>query len=96
MAGMLAQQFALATPSRLVIVSSTSRAPPEAGIIWEGRIPVARAQGMAAHVEPTLARWFTAPYREAHPKVMDRIGTLIAQHRWRGSPAGMRRSTVST
>ena len=32
---------------------------------------------MAAHVQPTLERWFTAPWRAAHPEVMERIGTLI-------------------
>lgn len=81
MGGMLAQHFALAAPQRLdrlAIVSSTSRTPPEGRALWDERIAVARSQGMQAHVESTLARWFTAPYRAAHPEVMARIGTLIA------------------
>jgi 3-oxoadipate enol-lactonase len=81
MGGMLGQHFALAAPERLdrlVLVSTASRTPPEAGAVWDERIAVARNQGMRAHVEPTLARWFTVPYREAHPEVMKRIGTLIA------------------
>ncbi len=81
MGGMLGQHFALAAPERLdrlAIVSSTSRIPPEAGALWAERVAVARAQGMQAHVEATLARWFTAPYRQSHPEVMARIGTLIA------------------
>lgn len=81
MGGMLGQHFALAAPQRLdklVLVSTTSRMPPEARTLWDERIATARTQGMTAHVESTLARWFTAPYRAAHPEVMARIGALIA------------------
>lgn len=81
MGGMLGQHFALAHPewlNRLAIVSSTSRIPPEARTLWDERIAVARRQGMQAHVESTLARWFTAPYRQAHPEIDARIGALIA------------------
>ncbi|MBS3935778.1 MAG: 3-oxoadipate enol-lactonase [Sulfuritalea sp.] len=81
MGGMLGQHFALNHPERidkLVIVSSTSRVPPEGRGLWDERIAVARAQGMQAHVESTLARWFTAPWRAAHPEVMARIGALVA------------------
>lgn len=81
MGGMIGQHFALAHPQRLerlVIASSTSRVPPEAGAVWEERIAVARKDGCAALVEGTLGRWFTPPYRAAHPEVMARIGALIA------------------
>lgn len=81
MGGMLGQHFALSHPERLdhlALVSTTSRIPPEAGALWDERIAVARAQGMQAHVESTLARWFTTPYRAAHPEVMARIGALVA------------------
>lgn len=81
MGGMLGQHFALNHPDRLdklVIVSSTSRVPPEGRGLWDERIAVARAQGMRAHVEATLARWFTAPWRAAHPEMMARIGALVA------------------
>ncbi|MCX8086362.1 MAG: alpha/beta fold hydrolase [Rhodocyclaceae bacterium] len=81
MGGMLGQYFALtqsARLERLVLVSTASRTPPEAQPLWDERIRIARAQGMAAHVEATLGRWFTAPYRAAHPEVMARIGALIA------------------
>jgi 3-oxoadipate enol-lactonase len=80
MGGMIAQHFALAHPGRLdklVIASSSSRTPPEARALWDERIAVARGQGMKAHVEATLGRWFTALYRAAHPEVMARIGALI-------------------
>jgi 3-oxoadipate enol-lactonase len=81
MGGMLGQHFALMAPARLdrlALVSTTSRVPPEGRTLWDERIASARAQGMQAHVEATLARWFTAPYRQSHPEVMARIGTLIA------------------
>lgn len=81
MGGMLGQQFALTHPERLdklVLVSTSSRTPPQARPLWDERIAVARSQGMQAHVEATLARWFTAPYRETHAEVMDRIGAMIA------------------
>jgi 3-oxoadipate enol-lactonase len=80
MGGMLGQHFVLAHHDRLdrlAIVSSTSHVPPEAHSLWDERIAIARAQGMLAHVESTLARWFTAPYRQSHPAVMARIGALI-------------------
>ena len=38
---------------------------------------MAREKGMEALVESTLARWFTEPYRKAHPDVMARIGDDI-------------------
>lgn len=81
MGGMLGQHFALAHPDRLdrlAIVSSTSHVPLEARALWDERIALARTQGMQAHVESTLGRWFTAPYRSAHPEVMARIGALVA------------------
>lgn len=81
MGGMLGQHFALAHPERLdrlALVSTTSRIPPEARALWDERVAVARRDGMQAHVESTLARWFAAPYRTAHPEVMARIGALIA------------------
>ncbi|MCX8018036.1 MAG: alpha/beta fold hydrolase, partial [Rhodocyclaceae bacterium] len=81
MGGMLGQYFALEHPQRLdrlVLVSTTSRVPPDARPLWDERIALAREQGMTAHVEGTLCRWFTAPYRAAHPEVMAKIGALIA------------------
>lgn len=81
MGGMLGQHFARAHPDRidrLVLVSTTSRVPPEAGPLWDERIAVARERGMQAHVAATLERWFTAPYRAAHPEVMAKIGAMVA------------------
>ena len=81
MGGMIGQHLALAVPQRvdkLVIASSTSRIPPEAGPLWDERIALVRAQGCAAMVDTTLGRWFTPGFRVARPDAMQRIGKLIA------------------
>lgn len=80
MGGMIGQHLALKAPDRidrLVLADTTSRMPAEARPLWAERIRIAEEKGMAAHVQPTLERWFTAPWRAAHPDVMETIGTLI-------------------
>ena len=80
MGGMIGQHLALKAPGRidrLVLADTTSRMPAEAAPLWAERIRIAQEQGMGAHVQPTLARWFTAPWRAAHPEVMEAIGALI-------------------
>lgn len=84
MGGMIGQHLTLKAPGRidrLVLADTTSRMPPEAAPLWAERIRIAGEQGMAPLVQPTLERWFTAPWRAAHPEVMARIGGLI-----RGTP----------
>ncbi len=61
----------------MVLADTTSRMPAEAAPLWAERIRIATEQGMAPLVQPTLERWFTAPYRAAHPEVMANIGALI-------------------
>jgi 3-oxoadipate enol-lactonase len=45
--------------------------------MWGERIQTARTKGMDPLVDGTLARWFTDPYRAAHPEVMAKIGAVI-------------------
>jgi len=81
MGGMIGQTFALKYPgvfASLTLADTTSRIPPEAGPVWQERIRTAEAKGMQPLVEPTLARWFTDPFRKAHPEAMQRVGKLIA------------------
>jgi len=81
MGGMIGQTAALKYPgifSSLTLADTTSRMPAEVGPVWRERIRTAETQGMHPLVEPTLARWFTEPYRKAHPETMQRIGRLIA------------------
>lgn len=80
MGGMITQHVALTAPERidrLVLVSTTSGYPPEARAMWGDRIAAVRANGMEPLVAPTLERWFTPAWRQAHPDVMTRIGALI-------------------
>ena len=80
MGGMIAQHLALAAPGRidhLVLADTTSRYSAAAAALWQERIKLVREKGMAVLEAGTLERWFTAPYRAAHPEVMARIGALI-------------------
>ena len=80
MGGMIGQTYALKYPNTfatLVLADTTSRMPAEARPTWQDRIRTAEAKGMQPLVEPTLARWFTEPYRKAQPQTMQRIGNLI-------------------
>ncbi len=45
--------------------------------VWVERCAIARADGIASLVEPTLARWFTADFAVAHPDEVDAIRRII-------------------
>jgi 3-oxoadipate enol-lactonase len=80
MGGMIGQAFALEYPAffqSMVLADTTSRRPPNAEQMWGERVKIAREQGMEGVREGTLGRWFTEPYRQAHPEVMARIGRDI-------------------
>jgi 3-oxoadipate enol-lactonase len=80
MGGMIGQTYALKYPgtfATLVLADTTSRMPADALPTWQDRIRSAETKGMQPLVEPTLARWFTEPYRKAQPQTMQRIGNLI-------------------
>jgi len=78
--GMIGQALALAAPQRLeklVLADTVCRYPPEAQAAWPERIRQIESTGLGPLVAPTLERWFTAPYRAAHPEVVARIGAII-------------------
>lgn len=78
--GMIGQTFALKYPGvlkSLVLADTTSRRAPDAAQLWGERIRIAREQGMAPLVEPTLARWFTDGFRKSAPPVVARIADGI-------------------
>jgi len=80
MGGMIGETYALKYPGvfrSMVLADTTSRRPPNAAQMWGDRIRMAREKGMDALVEGTLGRWFTEPYRQAHPEIMERIGNDI-------------------
>ncbi len=80
MGGMIGMTFALAHPGRfrsLVLCDTSSRVPPEAAPVWEGRIKTAAEQGMEPLVEPTLQRWFTESFYKSDKAMMKRVGQMI-------------------
>jgi 3-oxoadipate enol-lactonase len=80
MGGMIGQIMALKYPQLLqsvVLCDTMSRVPTEAKPLWDDRIHTAETQGMEPLVEPTLARWFTEPFRQQGSPVLDRVRTMI-------------------
>lgn len=80
MGGMIGQVFALKHPEMvrsLVLCDTTSRVPAGAAPVWQDRIKTAEAKGMEPLVEPTLSRWFTAPFRARRPDLMEQVGAMI-------------------
>jgi 3-oxoadipate enol-lactonase len=80
MGGMIGQIFALKHPAMfrsLVLCDTSSRYPAEAWSIWAERIRTVEAKGMESMVEPTLQRWFTEPFRQRRPDVIDPVRAMI-------------------
>jgi len=80
MGGMIGQTYALKYPGMfrsLALCDTTSRYPAEAAGLWAERIKTVEAQGMEPLVESTLARWFTAPFRQTHPDVVQKVAAMI-------------------
>ena len=80
MGGMIGQTFALRYPGvfrTLTLADTTSRYPAEAWPLWQERIKIAETKGMAPLAQPTLERWFTEAFRNAHPAVVDGVRKLI-------------------
>ncbi len=78
--GMIGQTLALKAPDALMSLSlcdTSSRLPADAKPMWDERIRTAETKGMEPLVESTLVRWFTAPFRERHKDVVDRVATMI-------------------
>jgi len=80
MGGMIGQTFALkysAIMRSLVLCDTTSRYAAEAAAVWQERIDTVEAKGMEGVVEAMLERWFTAPFRQRRPDVMDRVRAML-------------------
>jgi 3-oxoadipate enol-lactonase len=80
MGGMIAQQFALDYPSRVITLTlcdTASHTPKEARATWNERAATVRRDGLAALADATMARWFTADFRHAHPQTVERICDVL-------------------
>jgi 3-oxoadipate enol-lactonase len=79
MGGMIGQTFAIKYPgvfNSLILCDTTSRYPAAAAPMWQERIRIAESQGMKPLVQPTIERWFTAPFRE---KQKDKVQAIASQ-----------------
>jgi 3-oxoadipate enol-lactonase len=80
MGGMIGQIMAFKYPHMLqsvVLCDTMSRVPTEAKPMWDERIHAAQTHGMEPLVEPTLARWFTEPFRRQGSPVLDQVRAMI-------------------
>lgn len=80
MGGMIGQTAALKDQDRFLSLSlcdTMSRVPPEMHSAWDERIANARADGMEALVEGTMARWFSEDYMAAEPAECDKVRDMI-------------------
>jgi len=64
--------------SSLTVANAIASMPSEAVPMWDERIVGARANGMAALVEPTMERWFTDEMRAQGGPVLDAVRGMIA------------------
>ena len=80
MGGMIGQTFALKYPGifqSLTLCDTTSRYPEAAQAMWQDRIRIAESQGLKPLVQPTIERWFTAPFRETQKPKVQAIASQI-------------------
>lgn len=85
--GMIGQTLGLKSPEilqSLVLCDTSSRVSEEARPLWDERIETTKKQGMAPHVEGTIERWFTAPFREKRPEAVDKVRGMIRTTNPRG------------
>ena len=78
MGGMIGQVLALTDPGlfdRVVLADTGHAQSPETRKQWEERIQTAQTRGMQPLVQPTIERWFTAPFRDQ--PVVKMIAQLI-------------------
>ncbi|TNE35107.1 MAG: alpha/beta fold hydrolase [Alphaproteobacteria bacterium] len=80
--GMIAQEFALGYPERvlsLVISSSLAALPDGAAPLWPERIKAAEEKGIEVHVDSNMDRWFLKETLEANPDLDARVRKMILE-----------------
>ena len=80
MGGMTGMGLALAHPEiidGLVLCDTMSEVNADYRMACDQRIEAVRAVGMDGMVEGTIGRWFTAPFVEENPPVLDTIRAMI-------------------
>lgn len=80
MGGMIAQQFALDYAERvlsLTLCDTASRTAPEARESWNERAALVRREGIGTLADVTMARWFTANFRETHRDTVTHVCDVL-------------------
>ena len=78
MGGMVGMHLLTHAPDRIgraVLANTAAHMGPAS--LWDRRIALAQAGGMAATVEPTVARWFPAAFHAAAPAAIERMRDMI-------------------
>jgi 3-oxoadipate enol-lactonase len=77
--GMTAMQIATLWPDRVLKIALCSTSPYMASARenWSTRMLPVLEQGIAPLIDGILQRWFTAPYRMAHPDQVERIRNML-------------------
>jgi 3-oxoadipate enol-lactonase len=79
MGGMVGQYIGLLHPKRvydLILVSTSSRVPPEGAAMWDERIKGVRANGMASQTAGSIQRWLAEASRN-RPALVARLSKMI-------------------
>jgi len=87
MGGMVGLGLALDHPKRLLSLTccdARASAPPDYRQAWTQRAAAVAERGMEAIVEPSLARWFAAGFREAQPEIAARVAAMVRATRPEG------------
>ena len=82
--GMVARHFAQDAPQKsqgLVILHSPHKRSNSAQAAILKRVDQARTMGPQSTVEAALERWFTDPFRQANPKLMNKIRQWVMANR---------------
>jgi 3-oxoadipate enol-lactonase len=62
---------------RIIVCDSPCQSTPQSSRQWEERILVAKDKGMAALIEPTVARWFPPETVAKNPSYLDKVRGMI-------------------
>jgi 3-oxoadipate enol-lactonase len=80
MGGCVAQAFAGLYPSRvsgLGLIDTTAWYGEDAPKIWRERAATARSKGLKGMVEFQATRWFSDPFRTAHPELVQAMASIF-------------------
>ena len=93
MGGLIGMTMALRFPravKSLVLADTTACYGPKMTPMWDDRIRVAEAQGIEPLLDRTMEAWFTPPFRERHPEVVDRVRAMLRPTDVRGYVGAIR------